>query len=146
MSDINPLAVLVSAIVAFALSGIYYTVCAKALAQVSEAAAADDATPPWKVAAQLGRSPIVATVVTGLVRYAEIDGLGGGLLLGAALWIDLPVVLWTGAFSTRTRRQGSPPSTPATGCRSSSRWPRSRASGTSSPVRRGRVSGHLYLF
>lgn len=98
MPDINVLAVVVATIVVFALSGIYYTVFGTALAAVSQAAASGGSMPPWKIAAELGRSLLLATVVTGLARYAEIDGLGAGVLLGVALWIGFPFVLWTGAM------------------------------------------------
>jgi hypothetical protein len=32
-----------------------------------------------------------------LASQGKIDELGGGLLLGLALWIGFPFVLWTGA-------------------------------------------------
>ena len=35
--------------------------------------------------------------MAGLAVRAEIDEWSGGLLLGLALWIGFPLVLWTGA-------------------------------------------------
>jgi hypothetical protein len=37
-------------------------------------------------------------VVAGLAAQGEIDDWTGGLLLGLALWIGFPLVLWTGAL------------------------------------------------
>jgi hypothetical protein len=53
--------------------------------------------PPWKVAVELSRGLLVAGVVAGLASAAGIDGWTGGLLLGLALWIGFPIVLWIGA-------------------------------------------------
>ena len=39
----------------------------------------------------------VATTAAGLAAEATIDESGGGLLLGLALWVGFPLVLWVGA-------------------------------------------------
>ena len=44
------------------------------------------------------RPSVLATVVAGLARRGEIEHWTGGLLLGVALWIAFPFVLWTGAM------------------------------------------------
>ena len=44
------------------------------------------------------RGLILAAVVAGLASQGEIDEWTGGLLLGLALWIGFPLVLWTGAM------------------------------------------------
>lgn len=99
MSDINVLAVGVTTVIAFILSGIYYSVLARPLAAVSAAAAAaGSGMPPWKIAAELARSFVLATAVTWLARQGDVDELGSGLLLGAVLWIGFPLVLWTGSM------------------------------------------------
>jgi Protein of unknown function (DUF1761) len=99
MPDINALAVLVAAISVFLLSSIYYTALAKQWATVSDAAARSGGRPgPGKAALELARSLILATVVAGLASRGEIEHLGGGLLLGLALWVGFPFVLWTGAI------------------------------------------------
>jgi hypothetical protein len=98
MPDIDLLAVLVAAIAAFALSGAYYAVLGEQLAEVSDAAAAGGQTPPWKIAVELVRCLVIAAVVAGLASQGEIDEWTGGLVLGLALWIGFPVVLWSGAM------------------------------------------------
>ena len=116
MPDVNLFAVLAATVVAFVLSGIYYPILSGPLAAVSEAAASDVGMPPWMVAAELGRNLLVATVVTGLAHYADVDGLRSGLLLALALWIGFPSCCGAERCCTRTRRETWPPSTPATGC------------------------------
>ncbi len=44
------------------------------------------------------RCLILTTVVAGLAAQGEIDTWSGGLLLGLALWIGFPLVLWSGAM------------------------------------------------
>jgi hypothetical protein len=99
MPDVNVLAVLVTGVTAFGLSGAYYAVLGDQLASVSEAAAAAaaESPPPWQLAVELLRGVIVAAVVAGLASQGEIDEWAGGLLLGLSLWIGFPLVLWIGA-------------------------------------------------
>ena len=98
MPEVNIWAVLVAAVVVFVLAATYYAVLGEQLAEVSEAAAAGKQLAPWQVAAEIGRCLIVAGVVAGLAPAAEINDCAGGLLLGLALWIGFPFVLWTGAM------------------------------------------------
>lgn len=97
MPDVNALAVLVAAVVAFVAAATYYGLLGAQLAQVSNAATADR-LPPWQIAVELVRCLILATVVAGLAAQGDIDALAGGLALGLALWIGFPFVLWTGAM------------------------------------------------
>ncbi len=97
MPDVDLLAVLAAAAAAFAAAGTYYAVFGDQLAELSDAAA-EQPTPPWKLAVELLRCLIVAAVVAGLAAQGEIDEWSGGLLLGLALWIGFPFVLWTGAM------------------------------------------------
>jgi hypothetical protein len=100
----------------FVLSSIYYAALAKQWASVSEAATRGGGRPgPRKAALELVRTLILATVVAGLASRGEIDDPDGGLLLGLALWVGFPFVLWTARSSGRTRPGSSPLSTPATG-------------------------------
>jgi hypothetical protein len=98
MPDVSVLAVLVATSLAFVLGTTYYAVLGERLAEVSDAAAAGEQPPPWKIAVELLRCLIIATVVAGLASRGEIDEWTGGLLLGMALWIGFPFVLWTGAM------------------------------------------------
>jgi Protein of unknown function (DUF1761) len=97
MPEISLLAVLVAALAAFAAGGAYYAAVGDELAGVSEAAAAAEPAPPWTLAVELGRCLLTATVVVGLASQGDIDEWSGGLLLGVALWIGFPFVLWVGA-------------------------------------------------
>ncbi|CAN5824987.1 DUF1761 domain-containing protein [soil metagenome] len=98
--EVNLLAVLVAAVAAFVSGGTYYAVLGDQLAQVSAAAAAaaGGRTPPWKVAIEFLRCLVLAAVVAGVAAQGEIDQWTGGLVLGLALWIGFPFVLWTGAM------------------------------------------------
>jgi len=98
MPDINLLAVLVAAISVFVLSSIYYAVLGAQWAQVSDTATPGERPPPSKLAVEILRSLILAAVVAGLASKGGIDEFGSGLLLGLALWIGFPFVLWTGAM------------------------------------------------
>jgi hypothetical protein len=98
MPDINWLAVLVAAIVVFVLSSVYYILLGTQWAKVSPNARPGERPQPAKVALELVRSLIVAAVVAGLASKGGIDHLGSGLLLGLALWVGFPSVLWTGAI------------------------------------------------
>src|SRR5215207_5876195 len=98
MPDVNALAVLVAAVASLVLGFAYYTAFAEQLAEVSEAATAEAQPPPWKLAVEFARGLVLAAVVAGLASQGEIDELAGGLLLGLALWVGFPAVLWTGAM------------------------------------------------
>jgi hypothetical protein len=98
MPDIHLIAVLAAAAAAFAVGSTFYTVFGEQLVEVSDAAAAGEQAPPWKLAVEVLRCLIVATVVAGLASQGEIDELSGGLLLGLALWVGFPLVQWTGAL------------------------------------------------
>jgi hypothetical protein len=97
MPDLNVPAVLAATVAAFALSGAWYAVFGAQLAAVRGPGAADDGMPPWKVAVELLRGLLLATVLAGLAVRADVDGTAGGLLLGLALWVAFPFVLWVGA-------------------------------------------------
>lgn len=98
MPEVNLVAILAAAIAAFILSSTYYPVFAAELAQVSQASAAGEQPPPWKLGVELLRSLTLVAVVAGLASRGDIDEWSGGLLLGLSLWIDFPLVLWTGAM------------------------------------------------
>ena len=82
---------------------------------MSEAAAAGEQSPPWRLAIELFRCLIIAAVVAGLASQGEIEQWTGGLLLGLALWVGFPFVLWTGAMIHENTPLNSLSSTPVTG-------------------------------
>jgi Protein of unknown function (DUF1761) len=98
MPDVNALAVSVATAAAFVASEAYYAVLGRQLAAASDAAAADEPPRPWKLMVEVLRCLVVATVVAGLASQGDVDEQAGGLLLGLALWIGFPAVLWTGAL------------------------------------------------
>jgi hypothetical protein len=98
MPDINLLAVLVATVVLFVIGAVYYGVLGDQLAKVSDAAAAGEQPPPWKLAVEVVRCLLIAAVVAGLAAEGGVDEWAGGLLLGLVLWIGFPFVLWTGAI------------------------------------------------
>ena len=98
MPELYAPAILAATIAAFALSSAYYSAFAAELAQVSEASAAGEQPPPWKLGVELLRSLTLAAVVAGLASQGDIDDWTGGLLLGLFLWTGFPLVLWTGAI------------------------------------------------
>jgi uncharacterized membrane protein YccC len=97
MPDINVLAVVVAALGVFVLASAYYGLLGAQLAAVSNVDGRQRPQ-PWKVALELVRGLVLAAVVAGLARRGKIDHWTGGLLLGVALWIAFPFVLWTGAM------------------------------------------------
>ena len=97
MPDLDLVVVLVGTVVLFVLGAGYYAVLGDRLAQVSAAAAAGGRMPPWAIVVELGRCLVLAAVVAGVAAEADVVGWTGGLLLGLALWVGFPFVLWTGA-------------------------------------------------
>jgi hypothetical protein len=97
MPDLDMVAVLVGTVVLFVLGAGYYAVLGDQLARVSAAAAEGGQMPPWAIGVELGRCLVLATVVAGVAAGADVDGWTNGLLLGLALWVGFPFVLWTGA-------------------------------------------------
>jgi hypothetical protein len=92
MPDVNVLPVLAATVAAFFLSATYYSVLAGARAGEQQP------PPPWKFGAEILRSLVLTTVIAGLAARGDVDDVAGGLLLGLALWVGFPFVLWTGAM------------------------------------------------
>ncbi|HEX6756002.1 MAG TPA: DUF1761 domain-containing protein [Mycobacteriales bacterium] len=97
MPDLDPLPIAVASVLVFVLSSTYYTLTARQLAAARGPAAVDESTPPGKVALELLRGAVLATVVAGLAAAADLHTWPAGLALGAALWVGFPLVLWSGA-------------------------------------------------
>jgi hypothetical protein len=104
MPDVNVVAVLVAALVAFVLGSAYYFAFAGRLAAVSETARSVEQPPAWQLAVvELARNLVLTSVVGVLAALADVDSFAGGLLLGLGLWVGFPLVLWVGAvFHERT--------------------------------------------
>ena len=96
MPDVEVFPILVAAVAAFVLGGTYYALFGARLATVGDASV-EEQMPPWKLGLEFLRGVVVAAVVAGIAVEAGIDELGGGLLLGLALWVGFPAVLWSGA-------------------------------------------------
>jgi hypothetical protein len=97
MPEVDVGAVLVAAVAAFVLSGVYYGILGDRFAAPSPMARE---LPGWLVpAVELPRNLVLAAVVVGLVSGLAVDSVGGGLLLGAVLWVGFPLVLWAGAVA-----------------------------------------------
>jgi hypothetical protein len=98
MSEIVILPVLVAAVVSLMLSGTYYSVLGDRLARVGSVTASGARPAGWIIVAELMRSLVIAIVTSGLASRTGAGDWPGGLMLGLALWIGFPVVLWTGAM------------------------------------------------
>ncbi len=96
MPDVELPAVLAAAVAGFVLSGAWYGAFGGQLAAAGSAAEARPGR--WWIGVELLRSLVVAAVVVGLAARAGVDGVAEGLLLGLALWVGFPLVLWTGAM------------------------------------------------
>ena len=81
------MSVAIATVAAFLAGGAYYSVVPIAAGDM----------PPWKLAVELLRCVVLATVVTIVASQGDVDTWAGGLLLGLVLWIGFPFVLWVGA-------------------------------------------------
>lgn len=100
MDDVNVWAILVAALVVLVVSTAYYIAFAKQMAALSPAYAGADpnARPPaGKVALELVRNLVLASVVACLAKQLDVSDWTDGLKLGLGLWLGFPIVLWTGA-------------------------------------------------
>lgn len=96
MPELDPAGVVLATVVGFSLSGAYYVVVGAQLAEVSPVAAGGE-TSPWMYVVELMRTLVVVAVVASLVDLAGVESIAGGALLGAGLWVGLPLMLWVGA-------------------------------------------------
>ena len=89
MPDIHVLAVLAATVAAMVVSAVYYGAFADG---------GEEQVPPWKYGVEVLRCLVLAAVTAGLAAQGDIDDVAGGLLLGLALWVGFPLMLWTGAM------------------------------------------------
>jgi hypothetical protein len=95
--DLNYLAIVVAAVAAFLLSGLWYGLLGSQLAQLHPAYTRPSRAAATTFAVELVRNGVVAGVAAGLVDQIRIDSLSAALGLGLALWIAFPVVLLSGS-------------------------------------------------
>ena len=94
------LGVVVAAVAAFVLSSVYYTVATPVERRALGERALDRGRPaPWKVAAELVRTALVAGVFAWIASVADLLNLPGTLLLALVVWIGFPVALLTGSVT-----------------------------------------------
>jgi hypothetical protein len=84
-----------AALAAFIGSAIYYSV----FTDPSEAGNGTRPTArPWVYGAEFARTIVVAAVLAGVASIGGVESWPGGLLLGLALWLGFPLMLWVGAI------------------------------------------------
>jgi len=94
MPDVLP--VLVSAVAAFVLSGVWYGVFGGRLATLDEAYREPRSRAVTAVV-ELVRNLVLAVVTGVLADRVDVSGAGDGLLLGLLLWIGFPAVILAGS-------------------------------------------------
>lgn len=97
MPELNYLAVAAAIVGAFVLSGVWYGVMGARMAALHPAYAEPSGSPVVTAGVELVRNLVLVVVVAGLAEGLDIDGLGGGLLLGLVLWLGFPLVLLGGS-------------------------------------------------
>lgn len=97
--ELNYLAIVVAAVVAFVMSSAWYIGFGSQLAGLNAAYADADAAsmPPWKILVELGRSLVVAAVLAGLAEQIGTSGLAGAVVLGLVTWIGFPFIILAGS-------------------------------------------------
>ena len=98
MVDVNVVAVVVAAVVAFAFAGAYYSVFAGRLATLGPAWAERPSVPAWpSMAFELVKGALIALVVAALLDRLAVAGALGGLALALVLWVAFPVMILAGS-------------------------------------------------
>jgi hypothetical protein len=87
-----------AAVAAFALSSLYYAAATPLERRAVGEAAVDGGRPePWKVAAELLRTAVVASAFVWIAHRAGDLDVRHGLVLALVTWVAFPVVLLTGS-------------------------------------------------
>jgi hypothetical protein len=97
MPELNWLAMIVAAIAVFIVSTVYYIIFAARMVDLRQGNEDAGGVQPWKIAVEIVRSLILATVVAGLVTLLGVTDIGGAVQLGLALWVGFPVILLVGS-------------------------------------------------
>ena len=97
--DLNPVAIVLSAVAVQVISTVYYIAFTTQLAHLSPAYADPSQTTPApaKLIVELLRNLVLTAVIAGLAGLIDTSNVTDGLKLGLALWVGFPIVLWTGA-------------------------------------------------
>jgi uncharacterized protein DUF1761 len=93
---VNPLAILVATVVSIVMAAVYYSQLMKQLATVTHTAVPGKRPELWQMLVDVPRNLLFVLVVAGLASEIGADGWLDGLMLGLALWIGFPVVIWMG--------------------------------------------------
>ena len=95
--ELNFLAIGVAAVAAFILSGVWYGVFGRRLAELHPAYA--DSGPPSArdVVVELARNLVVAGVLAWLVYQIGVDDWTQAALLGFVLWVGFPLIILIGS-------------------------------------------------
>ncbi|WP_248960192.1 DUF1761 domain-containing protein [Sphaerisporangium perillae] len=97
MTELNYLAVVAAAVVAFLLSTVWYIGFGTRLAKLADAYATEERPPAWMMMAELLRGALVAVVLAWLTGKVDATGWIEALRLACVLWIGFPVVLLAGS-------------------------------------------------
>jgi hypothetical protein len=99
MAGINWLAVAAAVVAAFVISTVWYSIFGKQMVELrggsAEAAADTGAPAPGKIALELSRSLVLATVVAWLAARMDVTDWSGGLQLGLVAWLGFAAMLLT---------------------------------------------------
>lgn len=99
MNDLNYLAIVVAALVAFVISSVWYIVFdTRAPEGESPDSTVDPGRPPaWKLLVEFVRSLVVAIVVAGFANNLGIVDFTDAVQLGIAFWVGFPLALLVGS-------------------------------------------------
>lgn len=94
MQHLNSAAIIISAVLAFVLSAIWYIVFAKARAALNKAAASVSSKPSLpQVIAEVIKNLIVATIIGMLISHVGVGTGMGSVSFALLLWIGFPVMI-----------------------------------------------------
>jgi hypothetical protein len=98
MTNLNFLAVVVAAVVAFVVSSLWYIVFGAERAKLLGADPDELNKPtPWKMFVEMARTLALTAVFAGLAGQLGIVTWTGAILLGLSLWIGFPVLILSGS-------------------------------------------------
>lgn len=89
---------LVATIVAFLVSGAYYTVLLRPGGDTTTGDAGAGPASPRVMVLELLRTLVLVTVVAVLADLVGVRSWGEGAIFGFALWVGFPLMLWMGAM------------------------------------------------